>query len=149
MAKRALENMTVFQLLKELLPFSWNRKLIICTTAPTTGSYRPNISSPRPQRTYLPNHSLFNIIISPTFTYRRQNLPLRFSVKRSQTTYRTSTTAASKLHTDSIYGPHTDLLHENCSNKIILAHCIVNRTILIFQRFYNIEISTTIIWELT
>jgi hypothetical protein len=31
---------------------------------------------------------------------------------------------------------------------MILAHFIVNRKILMFYRFYNIEISTTIICEL-
>ena len=31
-----------------------------------------------------------------------------------------------------IYGHHTDWLHENCSKKMILAHFIVNRTILMF-----------------
>jgi hypothetical protein len=35
-------------------------------------------------------------------------------------------------YTDSIYGQHTDWLHGNCSNKIILANFIVNRTILMF-----------------
>jgi hypothetical protein len=39
-------------------------------------------------------------------------------------------------------------LHGNCSNKMILAHFIVNRTFLMFYRFYNIEISTTTAWEL-
>ena len=34
--------------------------------------------------------------------------------------------------TDCIYGHHTDLLHANCSNKIILADFIVNGTILMF-----------------
>ena len=33
------------------------------------------------------------------------------------------------LNTDYIYSHNTDWLHENCSNKIILAHCVVNRTI--------------------
>ena len=87
--------LTRCELLKKLLLFTWIRKLItLFTTAPTTGSYRQNISSPRPQRTYLSNHSLFNIIISPTPTYRRQHLPLRFSVKRSLSTYQASTTVA-------------------------------------------------------
>ena len=35
-------------------------------------------------------------------------------------------------HRDCIYSQHTDGLHENCSNKIILAHFIVNRTTLMF-----------------
>jgi hypothetical protein len=34
--------------------------------------------------------------------------------------------------TDCIYGGHTVWLHENCSNKTILVHLIVNRTILMF-----------------
>jgi len=32
---------------------------------------------------------------------------------------------------DYIYGQHTDRLHENCSNKMIVANFIVNRAILI------------------
>jgi hypothetical protein len=35
-------------------------------------------------------------------------------------------------HTDCIYSHHIDWLHENCSNIMILAHFIVNRTILMF-----------------
>ena len=30
-----------------------------------------------------------------------------------------------------VYSHHTDWLHENCSNKMILAHFIVNRTIYV------------------
>ena len=33
-------------------------------------------------------------------------------------------------NTDCTYGHHTDWLHENCSNKMILVHFIVNRAIL-------------------
>jgi len=36
-------------------------------------------------------------------------------------------------------------IHGNCSNKIILAYFIVNRTILMFKRFCNIEISMNMI----
>jgi len=46
-------------------------------------------------------------------------------------------------HTDCIYSQHTDWLHDNCSNIMILMYLIVNRTILMFWRFYNIKISTT------
>jgi len=35
-------------------------------------------------------------------------------------------------HTDCIYSQQTGGLHENCSNKMILAHFIINMTILIF-----------------
>jgi hypothetical protein len=37
--------------------------------------------------------------------------------------------------TDCIYSHHTEGLHENYNTKIILVHFIINRTILIFQRF--------------
>jgi len=37
-----------------------------------------------------------------------------------------------KLITDCIYGHFTDWRHENCSNKIILNHFVLNRTILIY-----------------
>jgi len=55
-------------------------------------------------------------------------------------TYRATTTVASpyRLHT-SIYGHHTDWPHENCSNKMILAHFIVNRTILRFKYFITLR----------
>jgi len=35
-------------------------------------------------------------------------------------------------HTGCIYSQHTDGLHENCNNKMILAHFIINWIILIF-----------------
>jgi len=35
-------------------------------------------------------------------------------------------------HTYCVYSHHTDGLHENCSNKMILDHFIINRRILIF-----------------
>jgi hypothetical protein len=50
--------------------------------------------------------------------------------------------------THCIHSQHTEWLHENCSNKMILENFVVNRTNLMFLRFYNIEISMTTVWEL-
>jgi len=44
--------------------------------------------------------------------------------------YRASTTTAS-THRLCIYSQHIDGLHENCNNKMILVHFIINRTIVI------------------